>query len=161
MVFASDNGYFYGEHKLGDKRRAYEEGLRIPLLMRYPRLIPSGSRPNQMVLNIDLAPTFLALAGAPAPSSMQGQTLTSLFSKKAPRWRSSFVTEYFLDPGYPQTPRWQSIRTEQWKYIHHQDFADADELYDLQKDPYELKNLVNEPSAAAILQRMKKDLVRG
>jgi N-acetylglucosamine-6-sulfatase len=155
VVFSSDNGYFWGEHKLGDKRRAYEEGLRVPLLMRYPRLIRAGSRPTQMVLNTDLAPTFLQLAGVKPGSSMDGMSVLPLFGRKKPRWRTSFTTEYFLDPGYLQTPRWRSVRTERWKYIHYQDVPNSEELYDLAADPFEMKNVIGEAAAARVVSSLR------
>lgn len=158
VVFSSDNGYFYGEHKLGDKRRAYEEGLRIPLLMRYPGLIPAGSRPEPMVLNIDLPATFLALAGIVPPPSIEGMPLIPLFGKQKPRWRSHFVSEYFIDPAYPQTPRWRAVRTGSWKYIQHQDFDDSDELYHLRQDPYEMRNLIADASARNVVRELKAKL---
>ncbi len=157
VVFSSDNGYFWGEHRLGDKRRAYEEGLRIPLLIRYPRLIAAGLRPASIVANIDLAPTFLKLAGTPVPANMQGASLLPLFGKETPHWRTKLLTEYFSDPGYPHQP-WQSIRTERWKYVHYTAQSDADELFDLKTDPYEMKNLVGDPASAAPLARLRLDL---
>jgi N-acetylglucosamine-6-sulfatase len=155
VVFSSDNGYFWGEHKLGDKRRAYEEGLRVPLLMRYPRLIRAGSRPTQMVLNTDLAPTFWQLAGLKPGSSMDGMSVLPLFGRKKPRWRTSFTTEYFLDPGYLQTPRWRSVRTERWKYIQYQDVPNSEELYDLAADPFEMKNVIGEAAAARVVSSLR------
>jgi arylsulfatase A-like enzyme len=155
VVFSSDNGYFWGEHKLGDKRRAYEEGLRVPLLMRYPRLIPAGSRPAQMVLNTDLAPTFLQLGRVKPPPAMEGRSMLPLFDTKKPRWRTSFTTEYFLDPGYLQTPRWQSVRTERWKYIRYQDIPNSEELYDLAADAFEMKNLIGEAAATRVVDGLR------
>jgi arylsulfatase A-like enzyme len=162
VVFSSDNGYFWGEHRLGDKRRAYEEGLRIPLLMRYPRLIAPGARPAGMALNIDLAPTFLELAGVRPPSDIDGRSLMPLLKggNRRVSWRQSFVSEYFPDPGYLQTPPWRALRTEQWKYIVYPGIKDSEELYDLQADPYEMKNLVAEPKAQKIRKKLQKELAK-
>src|SRR5207249_8303011 len=94
VIFTSDNGYFWGEHGLGDKRWAYEESIRDPLLMRYPKLIKAGTMLDQLVLNIDIAPTFLELAGARVPKSVQGRSLLPLFKDAKTPWRKAFLTEY-------------------------------------------------------------------
>ena len=97
VVFASDNGYYKGEHGLGDKRSAYEESLRIPLILRYPKLIPKAKVQDEMVLNIDLAPTFLELAGLSVPSTMQGRSWRPLLTGKAGDWRKCLPLRVF--PG--------------------------------------------------------------
>jgi arylsulfatase A-like enzyme len=163
FVFSSDNGYFWGEHRLGDKRRAYEEGLRIPLLMRYPRLIRAGTRPAGMALNIDLAPTFLDLAGVRPPADIDGRSLVPLLKappEKKVDWRKSFVSEYYPDPGYLQTPPWRALRTDRWKYIAYPGIKDSEELYDLQADPYEMKNLVGDSKAEKIRAQLQKELAK-
>ena len=159
IVFAGDNGYFYGEHGLGDKRRAYEEGIRIPLLMRYPKLVRAGSKPTQMALNIDLAPTVLELAGVRAPASMQGQSLLPVLKGKA-KGRESILTEYFVDPPYPATQKWQSIRTERWKWIHYPELENAGELYDLREDAGEMTNRIGDREGQKVLPGMRKELSR-
>ena len=96
IVFSSDNGYYLGEHGLGDKRSMYEESLRIPMLVRYPKLFPKGGTCDDIVLNIDLAPTFLEIAGVPVPAAMQGKSWLPLLSGNKPDWRRSFLAEYFF-----------------------------------------------------------------
>jgi N-acetylglucosamine-6-sulfatase len=159
IVFTSDNGYFWREHALGDKRWAYEPSLRAPLLVRYPRLAKAGGRPEQLALNIDLAPTFLELAGVKAPSGVQGRSLVPLLAGGKAGWRRSFLAEYFRD-GKFVCPPWQAVRTERWKYIHYPEKADADELYDLEADPQEMKNLAGDPKAEGRLKEMKQELAR-
>src|SRR5207249_96054 len=100
VVFASDNGYYIREHGLGDKRSCYEESLRIPFLVRYPRLISGGQTRDEMVLNIDLAPTFLELAGERIPVGMQGRSWAPLLTGKAADWRKSFMAEYFYEAPF-------------------------------------------------------------
>ena len=106
VVFTSDNGYFWGEHGLSDKRFAYEDGLRVPMVMRYPKLIKPGITLDQQALNIDIAPTMLDLAGVPALKNMHGRSLVPLFKGKA-RWRNSFLANttrkwpFRLPPGRP------------------------------------------------------------
>jgi len=160
VVFTSDNGYFWREHSLGDKRWAYEESLRDPLVIRYPKLIKAGTRISEDALNVDLAPTFLALAGVPAPQNLHGRSLLPLFQGKTKGWRTSSLFEYFAEANFPRTPSWQAVRTSHWKYIHYPDLRDMDELYDLRADPYEMKNRIGDPAAAAALKEMQKELQR-
>src|SRR5439155_7803142 len=89
LVFTSDNGYFWNEHKLGDKRAAYEESIRDPLLVRYPKLVNPGTKIDQLALNIDIAPTFLELAGAKPPSDVRGRSLVPLLRADTSSWRGS------------------------------------------------------------------------
>ena len=158
IVFAGDNGYFYGEHRLGDKRRAYDEGVRIPFLMRYPKRVKAGSTPSQMIANIDLAPTLLELAGVPVPGSVQGKSLTPLLDGKTSRWRRSLPLEYFNDPPFPQTPAWQAIRSERWKLIEYPGQSEWSEIYDLQADPFELRNLASDEKARGETRKLTSEL---
>ncbi len=160
IVFSSDNGYFWGEHGLGDKRWAYEESIRDPLLIRYPKLIKAGTTLDQLVMNIDVAPTFLDLAGVSIPKNIQGRSLLPLFKDKKVEWRASLLTEYFREKMYPRTPTWQAVRTSDWKLIHYTDVQDMDELYDLKDDPYEMKNLIKDPKAGVKYAELKKELAR-
>ena len=156
IVFTSDNGYFWGEHHLSDKRWAYEEALRIPLAMRYPKLIKPGSKIGQLVMNVDMAPTMLTLGGGKLPAELQGRSVAPLFKGPVKNWRTSFLSEYFMEKSQPRVPSWQAVRDNHWKYIHYTEVAGADELYDLNKDPYELQNLVHD--APAVLSEKKTQL---
>lgn len=160
FIFSSDNGFFWGEHGFGDKRWAYEESIRDPLLIRYPKDIKAGSIYEQMVLNIDIAPTLLELGGVHIPKSIQGRSLLPLFKDPKAPWRTSFLTEYFQEKQYVRTPTWQAARNDRWKYIHYVDLRDMDELYDLQADPYEMKNLIKEPNDQSALKEMQDELKR-
>jgi arylsulfatase A-like enzyme len=160
LVFTSDNGYFWGEHGLGDKRWSYEESIRDPLVVRYPKLIQPGRKIQQDALNIDFAPTFLELAGVPAPKEVQGRSLVPLFRGQPNQWRKSFLIEYFAEQAFQRTPTWQGVRTARWKYTHYTELEGMDELYDLQADPYEMKNRIDDPAAAPALKQMKDDLQR-
>lgn len=163
VVFTSDHGYFYGEHGLSVERRlAYEEGIRIPLFMRYPARIQAGSRRNQMALTIDLAPTFLEIAGVPVPPELPGKSLVPLFSEARAPLRDAFLVEHFSENVFPRTRQmgYQAIRTEAWKYIHYVDLPGSDELYDLNRDPFEMRNLIGAAGAAAELARLKGELER-
>ncbi len=157
IVFTSDNGYFWGEHGLGDKRWAYEESVRIPLLIRYPRDFKAESRPEQMVLNIDIAPTLLELAAAPIPAEMEGISVLEVLKGRRPA-RNQVALEYFMEPRYQRIPTWQTVRTDRWKYIRYTELPGMDELYDLKTDPYEMENAVNRPDAQETLKRLKAEM---
>lgn len=158
FVFTSDNGYLWGEHGLGDKRAFYEESIRIPLIARYPKLIRAGSTAKEMALNIDIAPTFLDLAGVKAPSWMQGRSLRPVMAGQAKTWRKSFLGEYYEEKQFPRIPTWDGVRTERYKLTRYANLEGADELYDLDKDPYEMKNLAQDPAARGILKEMQAEL---
>jgi arylsulfatase A-like enzyme len=158
IIFTSDNGYFFGEHHLSDKRAAYEESIRDPLLVRYPPMIKAGSKPAGIALNIDIASTTLELAGADVPANIHGKSLVPILKDSSAKLRDSALLEYFMEPRYPHIPTWQSVRGERWKYIHYTDVADSDELYDLQNDPHEMKNVIGNASAKQQLDDLKAQL---
>jgi arylsulfatase A-like enzyme len=160
IVFSSDNGYFWGEHGLGDKRWAYEESIRDPLLIRYPKLAKAGSTFDQLVMNIDIAPTFLDLAGVTIPKATQGRSLLPLLKNGKTEWRHSFLTEYFREKMYNRTPTWKAVRTDDWKLIHYTDLTGMDELYDLKNDPYEMKNLIDDAKAKKMRTQLETELAR-
>ena len=163
IVFTSDNGYFYGEHGLSVERRlAYEESIRMPLLVRYPKAIKAGTARDELALNIDVAPTLLELAGVAVPATMQGRSLVPLLKGARPAWRNSLLIEYYTDTVFPRVFKmgYEAVRSERWKYIRYLELEGMDELYDLRTDPYEMKNLVAQPSAAAALDAMKKEMER-
>lgn len=163
ITFASDNGYFQGEHGRLDKRAMYEESIRIPFLMRYPLLIKRGTIIERMVLNIDLAPTFAELAGldvARVLPGVQGRSLLPLLRGKERNWREDWLYEYFQERGYPRTPTMFGVRTEQWKYVEYPETGDMGELYNLENDPLELCNLFEVPKYASVLSDMQARLKR-
>jgi len=158
IIFGGDNGYLLGEHHRGDKRVAYNEAMRIPLIMRMPGTVEPGSTVEEMVLNIDIAPTILDMAGVEAPAIMQGQSVLPLFNKKVQTpWRDSFLFTYWRDL-IPTLPRIECVRTERYVYSTYPDIDDVDELYDLEKDPCEMTNLANLPEHAPLLKKMQHRL---
>lgn len=163
VVFASDNGFYLGEHNLGDKRSAYEESLRIPLLVRWPKLGEKGRGKlvDQMALNIDLAPTFLDLAGVQVPNSMHGRSWRALLegNPAAANWRTALFYEYFFERNYA-IPTVLAVRTETAKLIKYPGHDEWTELFDLAADPYETKNLASEPAARELLARMQAEFDR-
>ena len=163
VVVTSDHGYFNGEHGLSVERRlAYEETIRIPLVIRYPRLIEAGSTRDELVLSIDLAPTLLDLAGTKPTAPMHGRSLVPLLKGEAADWRTSFLVEYYTDTVFPRVldMGYKAVRTDRYKYIHYLQLKGMDELYDLESDPYEMKNLIAEPSSWPVLRQMKTELLR-
>ena len=160
LVFTSDNGYYLGEHCLGDKRSAYEESLRIPMLVRYPKRFPKGAVRDEMVLNTDIAPTFLELAGIPVPAHMQGRSMVPLLTGVAAGWRNSFLAEYFIEREYPNTPTLLAVRTSNAKLVKYPGHDEWTELFDLSKDPYETRNLASDPTHARLLAEMGAEMER-
>lgn len=154
VIFSSDNGYYHGEHQLGDKRSAYDESLRIPLLVRYPKRVGKGKVADEMVLNIDLAPTLLEFAGVTAPREMQGRSWVPLLAGERSDWRKAFFYEYFLEPAFPTTPTMFAVRTDRAKLIKYPGHEEWMELFDLQADPYETKNLARDPAHKTLLAEM-------
>jgi N-acetylglucosamine-6-sulfatase len=163
IVLTSDEGYFYGEHGLSVERRlAYEESARIPLLMRWPRLIEKGASSEAFVLNIDLAPTLLEAGGAQAARGMHGRSLVPHLKGETAPPREAFLIEYFSDRVFPWVVNmgYHAVRTERWKYIHYVELDGMDELYDLRADPFEMKNLIADPAGQAALRDLKPLLAR-
>ena len=162
FVFTSDHGYWYGEHGLSVERRlAYEEGIRIPLLIRYPTWIRPGSVVDRFALSIDLAPTLLQIAGAAPTAPMDGRSLAPLLKgEETPDWRTSFLIQYNTDTVFPRVYKmgYRAIRTKRWKYIRFLDLDQMDELYDLSHDPYEMQNVIERPESAQVLQRLQSEL---
>lgn len=163
IVFTSDHGYFYGEHGLSIERRlAYEEAIRIPLLIRYPPLIRPGSQIDPFVLSVDIAPTLINLGGATSPAKIDGKSLLPLLNGEQQKLRDSFLIEYFSDKVFERMDKmgYQAVRADRWKYIHYTDLAGMDELYDLQADPYEMKNLIGDVAAQEPLAKLRAELAR-
>ena len=161
FVFTSDEGYFYGEFGLSYERRlAYEESARIPLLIRYPAMVKPGSFVDGMTLNIDIAPTLLQIAGAEPLGNVNGRSFVPLLRGDAKGWRTSFLIERFSDNVFPRVADmgYQAVRTGRWKYIQYKELSGMDELYDLRSDPYEMKNVIHNAAAQSSLAQMKIEL---
>lgn len=159
IVYTSDQGFLLGEHGLYDKRFMYEESFRTPLVMR----LPGGARGDivEMVQNIDYAPTFLELAGVAVPDDMQGLSLLPLLKGGHPAdWRRSLYYHFYEYPAEHMVRRHYGARNDRWKLIHFYNDIDQWELYDLQEDPHELRNLYGLPEYAAPRREMTDELVR-
>ena len=158
IIYAGDNGHLWGEHGLYDKRVAYEESIRIPFMVRYPGIIKDpGRRAQQMVLNIDLAPTILDLAGIGIPSHMQGQSMAPILRSASTRGRSSWLYEHF--PVFPiPIPGMTAVRTHTHKYVEFQNDVRPRQLFDLKRDPREKRNIVNTQEGEKLSIRLKEEL---
>ena len=147
IVYMGDNGFSFGEHGLIDKRHAYEESMRVPLLVWAPGMVKPNSVMEQIIMNVDLAPTFLDIAGIAKPKQMQGFSFADILRGKNDAWqRDKVFYEYYWEAAFPQTPTTFAIRTDRYKYIYYNGIWDINELYDLQADPYEMNNLVRDPA---------------
>jgi N-acetylglucosamine-6-sulfatase len=162
IIYSSDNGYFMGEHTFIDKRLAYENSMRVPMIIRYPKLISKSSVVDEQCLNIDIAPTILDLAGVNKPSYMQGESMLKLISgKKDKSWRKSMLFEYYVDDAWPYAgPNQVAVRTNEYKLIDNFLEDDIDELYDLKNDPGEMKNLINDSSYDLVEKELREESIK-
>jgi arylsulfatase A-like enzyme len=150
IIYISDNGYFWGEHRLIGKVRVYEPASRIALGLRYPPLVPAGAVEPRLAANIDLAPTIMQLAGLTIPNDMDGRSLVPLLQKQ-PSWRTDLLIE-----GWPLDQFYSAVHTERYVYVNNEN--DRPELYDLAKDPYQLQNCADVPAYATVTNDMRRRL---
>ncbi len=157
IVYASDNGFLWGEHRLGGKIWPYEESIRVPLVIRVPWQ-SAGRTDTHMVLNIDFASTIAELAGVKPGLPQDGRSLVPLLEGKSPPWRQDFLVEYLGESQLSNSgpPPFQGIRTKRWLYVEYRN--GWRELYDLRNDPYELRNRAREPALAATRARLARRL---
>ena len=160
VIYTSDNGFFLGEHGWYDKRFMYEESIRVPLLIRYPGETRPGRVENRFVVNTDFAPTFLDYAGARIPGDMQGQSLRPLMAgSAAPDWRKSVYYHYYEYPLSHRVREHYGVRTERYKLIHYYSINEW-ELFDLKKDPREMKNVYSASEYQPVVRELKTELAR-
>lgn len=147
VLYTSDNGFMHGEKGVLDKRNAYEPSIRIPLLISAPGLVQPGSRIDELVLNVDLAPTLLQLVGLAVPDDLHGRSIVPLLAARGdrPQWRSAFLYEYFFERRFPTTPTVFALRTQRHKWITYHGVDTPPALYDLVTDPSERHDLADEP----------------
>jgi len=158
IVYMGDNGFAFGEHGLIDKRTAYEESMRVPLIARCPELFPRGSHVEQVVANIDLMPTFLDAAGLDAPPECDGASWLPLAQGHQVPWRTELLYEYYWERNFPQTPTVHALRGDRYKFIRYHGVWDMDELYDLKNDPQELHNLIFSATHQSMAEDMRARL---
>jgi arylsulfatase A-like enzyme len=163
VIFASDNGYYFGEHGLGDKRSAYEESIRIPFLVRLPGPSPkdgTGRVVDAVVLNVDLAPTLLDFAGIAIPKTMHGRSFRPLLEGRKTDWRQAFFYCYFFERNFPGTPTVTAVRTENAVLIRYPGHDNWTEMFDLTSDPYQLTNLFRDAGSADLRRRLEAEYDR-
>lgn len=157
VIYTSDNGYSWGEHVLTGKRWAYDDNIRVPFIVRWPEGITApGTVIDEPVLNADIAPTLLDLAGVPIPAAMQGRSIVPLLRGEPVEWRDEVFYEYFADFPY-QVPPSQAVRTDRWLYVEY-DRGLAPELYDTITDPEQQVDLAEDPAYAETRQELSQRL---
>lgn len=161
VIYMGDNGFMLGEHGLIDKRQAYEESMRVPMLAWAPGMIEAGTVIEENIMNIDMTPTFLDIAGGSMPDDhyVDGQSFLPLLrGETVDNWRSTFVYQYFWENSFPQTPTTYAIRGDRYKYIFYHGVWDKNEFYDLETDPREMHNLINAPEHQQRIREMRKQM---
>jgi arylsulfatase A-like enzyme len=151
VIYCSDQGFFLGEHGWFDKRWMFEESYRTPLMIKWPGTVKPGSTNNDMVSNIDFAETFLEIAGVSVPSDMQGESMVPVLKGRTPAtWRKEHYYHYYEYPAVHSVKRHYGISTDRYKLIHFYNDIDEWELFDLQTDPQEMKNVYDDPAYASV-----------
>ncbi|HPQ14791.1 MAG TPA: sulfatase [Bryobacteraceae bacterium] len=158
VIYMGDNGFAFGEHGLIDKRTAYEESMRVPLLARCPELFEGGKTVRQVVANIDIMPTVLDAMGLKAPAGCDGRSWLPLAMGQPTEWRKELLYEYYWERNFPHTPTMHALRGERYKFIRYHGIWDSDELYDLQEDPLESRNLIYSKAHQDIIRQMRQRL---
>jgi N-acetylglucosamine-6-sulfatase len=158
VIYSSDQGFYIGEHGWFDKRWILEESIRMPFIIRWPGVVQPGARPLAMIQNIDYAPTFVAIAGGQAPSSLHGRSLLPLLRGEAPAdWRASVFYRYY-DPGHG-VPQHLGVRTARYTLAHYS-ATDEWDLFDREKDPSQLRSVYADPAYADAAKELKAELAR-
>jgi len=158
VVYTSDQGFYLGEHGWFDKRFMYEESFKNALVMRYPKEIKPGTRIDKLVQNLDYAPTFLDYAGIEIPKEMQGESFRDLVSGKTDEWRDAVYYTYYEYPSVHMVKRHYGVATERYKLIHFYYDIDEWEMYDLEKDPMEMKSVYGDPEYTEVQQMLHEKL---
>jgi len=160
VIYTSDQGFYLGDHGWYDKRWMYKESLKNALVIRWPGAIKPGSTDAHLCQNLDLAPTFLEIAGAEVPRDMQGMSLLPVLKGRKPtEWRKSIYYHYYEFPGAHSVRRHYGVRTERHKLIYFYNLKEW-ELFDLRKDPNELKSVYDDPAYAKVAADLKAELQR-
>jgi arylsulfatase A-like enzyme len=155
IVFASDNGFSWGEHRWTNKQAAFEENIRIPMVLRYDRLLTGSREDDHLVLNLDLAPTFAAIAGTTLPGA-DGRSLVPLLTDPGLRWRSRFALEHQNAEEPYRIPAYCGLRTLRFTYVRYVTLEE--ELYDLAEDPWQLTNVAADPAYRPVRDRLRRVL---
>ena len=158
VMLMGDNGFMFGEHGLIDKRNAYEESMRVPLLA-WGAGVKAKHEVEEIVANIDIAPTVLEIAGLPRPAQIEGRSFYALArGEQLDAWRKELLYEYYWEFNYPSTPTTFALRTDDYKFISYHGVWDTEELYDMKKDPKEERNLIHHPEYLQTVATLRKKL---
>ena len=160
IIYMGDNGFHFGEQGIIDKRTAYEVSIKVPLLVWWPGKIKEAAVIEEMVANIDIAPTLLDIAGISIPETMDGRSFKPLMNGEDVKWRKELLYEYFWERNYPFTPTTHALLTSRYKYIRYQGIWDLNEFYDLQTDPEETNNLINDEQYQELIEKYRDDLFK-
>ncbi len=161
VIYASDQGFYMGEHGWFDKRMMYNESFKTPFIVRWPGHVKPGSVNNDIVSNLDFPETFLDIAGTPIPGDMQGRSLVPVFEGKTPTdWRKSFYYHYYEYPSVHMVKKHEGVYDGRFKLIHFYDDIDEWEFFDLEKDPTELRNVYSDAAYAGEIKRLSAELER-
>ncbi|MGV8827230.1 MAG: sulfatase family protein [Breznakibacter sp.] len=163
IVYMGDQGFFLGEHGLYDKRWMYEESIQMPCLVSYPNGIKKQQPINPLCLNVDIAPTLLDFAGISIPTDIQGKSMKGLLQgdeAATTNWRKSAYYQYFEYPKWHNVQPHYGVRTDRYKLIHFYYNVDVWELYDLQEDPKEMNNLIQDPAYASLVDELKLEITK-
>ena len=158
VIYMGDNGFVLGEHGLIDKRHAYEESMKVPMLVYAPGVTKGGFKVNEQVQNIDIGPTILAAAGLETPKNMDGRSFLPLIKGEKTDWRDVAFYEYYWEKAFPHTPTTFAMRTDEYKFIQYHGVWGDDELYDLKNDPAEMKNLFRNPAYKPTVDTMRSQI---
>jgi len=158
VIYMGDNGFMFGEHGLIDKRVAYETSIRVPMLMQCPELFSGGTVVDEMVANIDIAPTIMEAMGLQKPPHMDGDSFIQLAQGQQIPWRDYFLYAYYWEKNFPQSPTVFSLRGDRFKYTTYYGLWDTDEFYDIAADPMEQHNLIHDPQYAKQAKQMENRL---
>jgi len=158
VLLSSDHGFFLGEHHFYDKRLMYEPSIRVPMMVRCPGRVKGGTARDEMVLNVDMAPTLLDIAGLSPDAEMQGKSMMPLAEGREVDWRKDWLYEYYEYPGFENVRPCRGVRTDRYKFIHFFTDPQEFELYDLKADPDEMNNLYGNAGYEEITAHLKARL---
>ena len=159
IVLTSDQGFYLGDHGFFDKRFIYEESLRMPFIVRYPKKVEAGSESESIIGNIDFAPTFLDIAGIETEEPIQGESFATILKGNKPEnWREALYYHYYEFPFWHHVQPHNGVRTDRYTLAHFYYNIDEWELYDNQKDPEQLENLIDDPEYADVVMKLKAKL---
>lgn len=159
VIYMGDNGFCWGEHGLIDKRTFYEASVRVPMLAYCPEVIKPGTVVENMVQNVDIAPTVMEACGIRKAPQMRGYSMLPLLAGATPdEWRERIFYEYYWEYDFPQTPTTFGVRTDRYKLIRYHGVWDTNEFYDLQEDPYEMNNLIDAPEHQELIRTLSSDI---